>query len=90
MRRQQPIDQRLQPVGLADDHLRVLEERSAIELAYLGGHTYREVASLLDVENSQVLPLSTGIRDNLIEAAVQHRAVKSPGKSGAKRAKAAR
>ena len=33
MRRQQPVDQRLQAVGLADDHLRVLAQRRAVELA---------------------------------------------------------
>jgi hypothetical protein len=33
VRRQQPVDQRLQPVGLADDHLRVLDQVRRVELA---------------------------------------------------------
>ena len=33
VRRQQPVDQRLQAVGLADDHLRVLEQLRPVELA---------------------------------------------------------
>ena len=33
MRRQQPVDQRLQAIRLADDHLRVFDQRRAVELA---------------------------------------------------------
>jgi hypothetical protein len=33
MRRQQPVDEAAQPVGFADDHLRVLDELRAVELA---------------------------------------------------------
>ena len=33
VRREQPVDERLQAVGLADDHLRVLDERRPVELA---------------------------------------------------------
>ena len=33
VRRQQPVDQRLQPVGLADDHLRVFDQLRPVELA---------------------------------------------------------
>ena len=33
VRRQQPVDERLQAVGFADDHLRVFDERRPVELA---------------------------------------------------------
>ena len=33
VRRQQAVDERLQPVGLADDHLRVFDELRPVELA---------------------------------------------------------
>jgi hypothetical protein len=33
MRREQPVDQRLQAVGLADDHLRVFDQGRPVELA---------------------------------------------------------
>ena len=33
MRRQQPVDQRLQAIRLADDHLRIFDQRRAVELA---------------------------------------------------------
>ena len=33
MRRQQPVDERLQPVGLADHHLRVFDQLRPVELA---------------------------------------------------------
>ena len=51
-----------------------LDERRAITLAYFGGHTYREVATLLDQPEGTVKSrIRTGLRrmrDSLTEAGI--------------------
>ena len=86
MRRQEPIDQRLQPVRLADDHLRVFDQRRAIQLALeklrgaadaaerildLVGETPNELAVRLLLFEQSFLIGAAGVKGNFPPLSIQ-------------------